>query len=241
MPPSPHRDKCPRLAGERRHHSDQKQGHRALSVSAPLLIANLPGQRQDFVRFAWVSSDPLTPGAHWGAEDPSAPAGSGADGSTGHCVGTPTHPARPLLSFAVGCVLPTAFSKHPHAWCARKILIWLEKKKKKRQTSPKLSPRAKSANAGKIPAPSANQHLPSSSPGDNCSVYQRGAPGQDVVSQGPAGSPGAGSTGTAAHRVFSLPSPRRDLVFRRERDGRGTVAGGAGGFAKQQLLRDPNI
>lgn len=130
MPPSPQRDKSPCLAGERRHRSDQKQGHRALSVAAPLLIANLPGQRQDFVRFARVSSDPLTPGAHWGAEDPSAPAGSGADGSTGHRVGTPTHPARPPLSFAVGCVLPTAFSKHPHAWCARKILIWLEKKKK---------------------------------------------------------------------------------------------------------------
>lgn len=49
------------------------------AATASLLIANLPGDRESFACFAQLLSDFLLPTACWGAEDPSAPAGSGAD------------------------------------------------------------------------------------------------------------------------------------------------------------------
>lgn len=118
----------------------------------------------------------------------------------------------------------------------------------KKQTSPKLSSQAKSANAGKIPAPSAEQHLPSSLPeiiAPSTSKLLLAALGQDMVSQGLAASPGLLAPSQPPRRLLAAIS-EVGFAFRGEQAGSGMKRSlwlkAAGGFAKQRLLlKDLNI
>lgn len=117
----------------------------------------------------------------------------------------------------------------------------------KKQTSPKLSPQAKSANAEKFLHPLAQQRLPSSLPeiiALSTSNLLLAALGQDIVSQGPAASPGPLAPSQPPRRLLASIS-EVGFAFRGEqaRSGRkgSPWLAAAGRFAKQLLLKDLNI